>query len=285
MIICPTQKFVFVHIPKCAGTSVRTQIVKCDPAFIEMGRTGTHPVLGKIDYGHIPLPLLREHFPDKYDYLLRLTSYAVVRDPLDRFGSSLRQMLWRYEKRPMTLIPAAEVRDKALRAIERLAGEIDNPGPETIFFARQGSFVFDGATRVTQHLIPVGLLPAFIGYLARKTGTPMETGVRANQNVELKYKGIGKLAYGLNGFLRERLPTDLHSRIKDTALRLMASKKSAAEASGVLDIPEVQQFVTETYAGDIALYQAVMAQREAILAGLKSGDLAPVPLPAPAGAV
>jgi len=202
MIICPTQKFVFIHIPKCAGTSIRSQIVKCDPDHVSMGRVGKHPVLGKIDFGHVPLTVLREHFPDEYAAVKKYPSYAVVRDPLDRFGSALRQVLWAFEKRAMTLIPKEEVREKTLRMLDKIAANIDAPIYRHIFFARQDSFIFDGSDRLADTLIPLKLVLDFIGHLSRKTGADMEPRARPTKNVELLIKGLGNKAYRHNSFLR-----------------------------------------------------------------------------------
>jgi hypothetical protein len=265
MIICPTQKFVFVHIPKCAGTSVRSQIVRCDSDHVSLGRVRLHDMLGKIDYGHIPLDQLREYFPAEYAAVRQLDSFAIVRDPLARFGSALRQVIWQYEKRPMTLIPPHELREKTLNMLDQVAQQIDDPSHPFIFFARQNRFIFDGDIRIVDHLIPLDMVPDFIGYLSRRTGTAMETGVRANQNVDLKVKGrLGQMAYQVNGAMRRVLPRGLHDRIKDAALRVLAGKTSAAQSSGLLDLPEVKAFVSEHYAADIALYRQVVADRAAI---------------------
>jgi hypothetical protein len=274
MIISPKHKFVFVHIPKCAGTSVRTQLVKCDESHIALGKTGVHPVLGKIDYGHIPLAQLREYFPETYAYLGDFTSYAVVRDPLDRFGSALRQIMWQYEKRPMTLIPPEELRTQTLRMLDRIATEIDAPSHPYIFFARQSDFIFDQGQRRVDHLIPVDLVADFIGFIARQTGTPMETATRSNQNVELRFKRLGGLAFAVNGMLRNALPLDVHARIKTAALRVLAARKNAAEASGVLDLPEVRDFVAQHYAQDEQIYRDVMADAPALRRNLIANDLA-----------
>jgi hypothetical protein len=279
VIICPNQGFVFVHIPKCAGSTVRRQIVKCDPDHISMGDVHTHPVLGKLDYGHVPLPLLRQYFPEAYGALESMDSFAVVRDPLTRFGSALRQILWQYEGRPMTLIPAAELREITVKALDRIAREIDAPSAPYIFFARQTDFLFDGETRVTQHLVPMQLVPEFLGYLSRRTGIALETGMRANQNVELRVKGrLGQVAYRLNHRLSKVLPGDTHARIKTAALKVLAKKSDAAQASGVLDIPELRDFVTEHYARDAALYAQASAQAEALRRAFAQDRLPEPPL-------
>ncbi len=276
MIISHKHKFVFVHIPKCAGTSIRTQILKSDPDATALGKPGEHPVLGTIDYGHIALDLLRQHFPDHDRDLRAFQSFAVVRDPLERFGSALRQVLWQYEERPMTLIPPEELRQKTLEMLDRIAAEIDAPSAPFIFFARQDSFIFDQGEQVVDHLIPLPLVSDFITYMAQRTGTPMDSGMRANQNVNLRFKGVGALAYKVNGFLRARLPLGLHTAIRKAALGVLAAKEDAAQASGVLDLPEVRAFVETHYQRDIALYAAVMSGADALQAGLQAGDLSDV---------
>lgn len=273
MIISPRHKFVFVHIPKCAGTSVRTQLIKCDSGHIGMGEVGGHSVLGNIDYGHVPLSLLRQYFPENYSYLERFTSYAVVRDPLDRFGSSLRQMLWRYDNRPMTLIPQEELRDLTRKAIEDVAAELDRPSSKYIFFARQRDFIYDEDRRIVDHLIPMELVPDFIAHIGRITGTAMEAGTRSNQNVELRFKQVGGLAYRVNDVLRRSLPLDMHARIKNMALRLLSIKESAAEASGILQMEEVRSFVETHYAHDAQIYREVAAGAAALKATLQADDL------------
>lgn len=273
MIISPRHRFVFVHIPKCAGTSVRTQLVKCDPDHIAMAEVGMHPVLGKIDYGHVPLSMLRQHFPNEYARLEQFPSYAVVRDPLVRFGSSLRQMLWRYSQKPMTLIPPAELRALTLKALSDIAAELDRPSHQFIFFARQRDFIYDGDRRIVDHLIPMALVPDFLAHLGRVTGTELEAGTRSNQNVELRFKRIGGIAYSVNDILRRSLPLDMHARIKDGALRLLSAKKSAAEASGILEMDEVRIFVERYYAEDARIHSETMAQAEALKAALRADCL------------
>ena len=282
MIISHKHEFAFIHIPKCAGTSIRTQILKSDPEATALGKLGTHPELGSIDYGHIALDLLRAHFPEHDRDVRRYQSFAVVRDPLERFGSALRQVLWQYEERPMTLIPPEELREKTVEMLDKIAAEIDRPSAPFIFFARQESFIFDQGEQVVDHLIPVPFVADFIGYMAQRTGTQMDTGMRANQNVDLRFKGLGKMAYRVNGVLRKSLPLGLHTFIRKAALNVLASKKDAASASGVLDLPEVKAFVDTHYARDQQIYRAVMARGDALKAALAAGDLTGVTQDVPA---
>lgn len=283
MIISPKHGFVFVHIPKCAGTSIRRQLGSCDEDAVSLAEAGSHPVLGRIDYGHVPLTTLRTHFPEHFAELRRLDAFAVVRDPLERFGSALRQSLWQFEKRPMTLIPHDELRELALRLLDDVAHGFGSLQPRYIFFSRQRDFILDGGEQVVKVLVPLDLVPDLLGYLSRRTGMEFDTGRRSNQNVELRYKGLGNLAYRANDILRRRLPAGLHEGIKRQALKVLAGKGSAAEASGILELPEVRAFVAEHYREDIDIYRRVSERGEAIRKALRAGDLqgAATPLSAP----
>lgn len=274
MLISPKHSLIFVHIPKNAGTSIRHQLRDTDPDHIFMGKPQDHPELGRIDYAHIPLHRLRTHFPDEYAHFADCDSFAMVRNPLDRFGSALRQMLWQYEERPMTLIPADELRGLTLRMLDDIAGEVDDPSYKFIFFTRQADYIFDQGKQVISHLIPIDLSAELLDYFSARTGVQLDRDRRSNQNVELKVKGrFGAMAYRANAALRKALPPSLHGALKGAALKALAKEGSAAEASGILDIPEVQQFVTEHYARDQEIFDQVMARREEIRAGLAAGQL------------
>ena len=127
----------------------------------------------------------------------------------------------------------------------------------------------DEGQQITRNLIPLDLLPEFIGYLSRRTGVPMETEVRANQNVDLKVKGpVAKLAFGVNHVLRATLPQRLHARIKEATLKVLSTKHSAAETSGVLDLPDVKAFVAEYYSADTEIFNRSKGRSECISTGL-----------------
>lgn len=263
MILCPAHGFAFVHVPKCAGSSVRRQIEDADPGNVVYGRPGEHPTLGLIDYGHIPLATLREHFADAYAFLLEHDAYAVARDPLARFGSAVRQTLWSYEHKPMTLYAPGELRDKTLRLMDEVARDIDALPYRLTFFQRQDDFVHDGGRRIVEHVYAIDHVDRLLDDLGRRMGRTLDPELRANQNVSLRVKALGGLAYRVNDLLFRHAPPRLHAAVKGAALRVLARKEDAATESGMLDWPEVRAFVAEHYAADFALYRDALAARAA----------------------
>ncbi|MCA0044713.1 sulfotransferase family 2 domain-containing protein [Celeribacter litoreus] len=91
-IILHSKSFWFVHNPKVGGSSLRTQIGKLD----ETGRkffhvSEDHPVLGPIFMGHVPLDAMRTYFAEDFDRIKGYETFAMVRDPMDRFRSAYAQ--------------------------------------------------------------------------------------------------------------------------------------------------------------------------------------------------
>src|ERR1700756_1678559 len=93
MIINDPHEVVFVHVPKCGGTSIRLQLAEMDSYKGAFQYKGEHPDLGKIHYAHIPLQFLSAAFPDAFDKVSRYKSFALLRDPFDRFASATFQRL------------------------------------------------------------------------------------------------------------------------------------------------------------------------------------------------
>jgi hypothetical protein len=83
MIISHKDRFIFLHIPKCAGTSFRTSLIKYhdDPNTFYYVRN----IKGKIyDLCHLTLFELQDLFGIDY---LQYTTLGIVRDPIERFIS------------------------------------------------------------------------------------------------------------------------------------------------------------------------------------------------------
>ena len=130
MIISDRNKFVFIHIPKCAGTSVRSRIEHLDDRNgAYSSRLDEHPELGLLNYVHIPLQTLKDQFPSEYVCVETYRSMAVMRDPSSRFVSSVSQYCNRYsdvEMRNHNIKTLRKQVDKLIDAIEEQ--EVLNPG-------------------------------------------------------------------------------------------------------------------------------------------------------------
>src|SRR5215468_7000541 len=104
MIICDDRQFAFVHIPKCAGTSIRRALRQADTTGEAFFRIADHPVMGLVHLAHLTLADLAEHYPDTLAQIARYRSMAIVRDPVERFYSAVFQRLREFKEVPQSAI-------------------------------------------------------------------------------------------------------------------------------------------------------------------------------------
>lgn len=108
MIVSHQFETVFMHIPKCAGTSIRQMLGRGDPECEKMWGYRFLPRHQRFgDSAHIPLVDLP---PDKLDAARRYTAFAVIRDPLERFLSAISQHLSQHAYR--TPVTASQILDE-----------------------------------------------------------------------------------------------------------------------------------------------------------------------------
>lgn len=146
MIINETKKVCFIHIPKCAGTSIRRLLQDFDDLKgAHTGKVATHEQLGLLDYVHIPLPVLSEHFPELYQKVKSYHSFAIVRDPFERFASSVTQRLKMYHKKRLKDISDKDITTEIKNCIRFLKNnnELTLLPAEYIHFQRQSSYIFN----------------------------------------------------------------------------------------------------------------------------------------------
>ena len=111
MILSKPHKFAFIHIPKCAGTTVRNLLQSFDSMEGHFtSRVDTHPVLGQLDYVHMPLFVLRDYFPEEFEMVRDYWSFCCDAGSFARFASSVSQHLKMYTDRPIHMCAEKEVR-------------------------------------------------------------------------------------------------------------------------------------------------------------------------------
>jgi hypothetical protein len=254
LIISDRFGFAFVHIPKCAGSTVREQIQRLDPDSFELAGRQAHPELGKIDAMHLPLDILREHFPDVFARLRATHSYALTRDPRDRFRSSVSEYLKTYHHKRLSEFDAAELRGALDEIMAALAARPPLLPLRYVHFTPQERYVrLDGETVISRRyaLEDIG---AFFADLGRRTGASFDAGARANQDFAFRFKGSERWLWRANQTLKEVLPYAAYQGVKRRLKPLLVREKPAA-VDDVFTSAEVRDFVREFYAADIALHQ------------------------------
>jgi hypothetical protein len=255
MIIADPHRFAFVHIPKCAGVSVKRPLRAIDSTDGYFSRIGDHPDLGRIHFAHITLDDLAAHFPDTYDKVAAYRSFAVVRDPHARFLSAIFQRLREFKHLNQSDLTDRRVEEEAgevIAYLEKAQGRLDL---EHVHFNRQIDYLFREDQQVVRDIFAIERMPAVVTYIAEHTEIAIEEAEKRNQSTEIRSsllkpviraarKPYGMLVpYAVRNWLRARMErAGLYGRVRREAFIRPGGR--------------VEGFIRSYYARDIELHAA-----------------------------
>lgn len=263
MIISDKYKFVFVHIPKCGGSSIRKRLESIDGIDSSFYGISDHPELGKIDLTHLPLSILQKHFVEAFDKIKRYESFAVLRDPFQRFPSSVIQRLRLYGATPVEVLSGRDIAAAVDEIIEFLS---DSRSTEILphdfsHFHRQRGFVFNDGVQIVRELFPLSDISTVFARLAELVDAPVhnETAMaRTHENKsesfvsDLSARVAARLLPFYTDSVKRRLPTGLRRMLRQRFLVDLASKYEDVFTSN-----HVMEFVGDYYCEDIELFEHV----------------------------
>ncbi|WP_170376725.1 sulfotransferase family 2 domain-containing protein [Ruegeria atlantica] len=258
MILSDRYRFIFIHVPKCAGTSVRNAVLPfhdADSRFLKA--VENHPKLGEIDFRHLPLLLLRDLDPEAFSKLETYESYALLRDPFQRFRSAMAQRAKMYLGKEFAQLEDREIRDEIGKVVTYLQSEPAVIAPEYIHFSRQSGFIEVEGKRLVRNLYPVERMDCFVSDLARHIGTDaLEIG-HINQTTVFRYQGLSRVMYAGSAVAKRVLPDPIHEKLRVSARKILM-KPSGSVLPSVFEEPELRNFVKDYYAADFAFHQKAL---------------------------
>ncbi|AVW93599.1 sulfotransferase family 2 domain-containing protein [Celeribacter baekdonensis] len=233
-IIREADKFVFVHIPKCGGSSIAIGLTAAlDPPLPgEIRYTGlkldTREGLGTYMDAHKPLWMLRDYFPDELAAYRNCACFAVARDPFKRFISAVQQHIREFGNSNIAEMSDAEVNQTLDHIMDHITTHRDNVGGEYVHFIPQYDYVFLDGERIVEHVYPLENLDAMATHIATVI------------------KRFGKP-------LRKVMPSGLYWSVKSFVIKSM-TKYLPDNSLDALHSDRVRAFVKEYYANDTWLY-------------------------------
>lgn len=260
MIVCPEAGFFFMHIPKNGGSSVRDQIQPFDHFGGAFRGTKEHPMLGLYDSAHVPLALVRDHFPDAFATLSTLEGYAILRDPADRFSSSMAQLFRQIRQRRPDTVTAQEVRAELDTVIAELTRGDRRPAPEFAFFTRQSEFVDLCGTRMVSNLYRLSDTGLLIRALGQRLNTPLVEDFHSNKTVTFRHDWMAGPVTALKDFTKAHAPSRITDALRRGAMRLLTTPKVETIDAEVRASEEVQSFIAKFYRADFELFHSVPAR-------------------------
>jgi hypothetical protein len=265
MIISDRYRFCFIHIPKCAGTYVRTALQRFDDMNGRFAKgVVDHHSLGPIDSYHIPLSVLREHFPEEFDRILHYEVFALVRDPYSRFPSSLSQHLRMHGRKAFHYweMSRDELRREAGKAVEYLSGRQGDRilPPHYIHFQKQRTYIFDRGRKLVGRVYSTDNVRRLFSDIEALTGhngrISIEDDFNSVTNRSVVYRNA--VVKHIVSFVRPLFAeTRLLSERQKQFFRDIAYIPRDSKYKDVFESEYIRSFIEDYYKEDIELYRAL----------------------------
>jgi hypothetical protein len=254
MIISDEHRLAFIHIPKCAGVSVKQPLRTIDSTHGNFSRIGDHPVLGRIHYAHILLRDLADHFPEEWTKLRDYRSFAVVRDPTERFTSAMFQRLREFKGLNQSDITPQRFEAEADEVMRHLENTPERLGLEYVHFNRQTDFLFLDGKRIVETLFPIENMAAITAYIARETGVAVQE-ERKNRSTEIRLGSLKPVARLLRRPYAALVPyaarNKLRQKMVNAGLYTDAKRRPLVRAGS-----SIEGFIRSYYAEDLKIHAA-----------------------------
>jgi hypothetical protein len=251
MIVSDKHKFVFIHIPKCGGTTLRVGIKKFDDTDGFFTNIKDNPDYGKLNYVHLPLFMIKKLYPDTFSKILDYDSIAFIRNPYKRFSSSLAQHIREYRNCEITHLSNKRILEIAHEVVDTLKAYKYNLLPyEYIHFQPQEDYIYVDGDKYVKYVFAINNIKSAIKLIEKKTKciidnetTKNKTVIYKNSSVRIAIRILKKI--GLRPFLFSFYKKYFH---------LFTGSKNKID-DFILDDKKINDFIMSFYQNDIILYK------------------------------
>ncbi len=157
MIISSAKKTIFVHIPKCAGTSFRTAIQHMHDYPVEFWNFAYSDYFQRdLDFAHLRMWEVAAMFPDVFEKLQTYKSLVFVRNRYSRFVSAAQEHISRFggiklaTRTPEDQKRVIELLIKRNLTTTRILGD-----KAYVHFSPQAWYINLGPKRIVKHIVPM----------------------------------------------------------------------------------------------------------------------------------
>jgi hypothetical protein len=258
MIISDRYKFAFIHIPKCGGTTVKHSLAGLDDRAGLYSMVHYHEALGYIDFTHLPLSVMKNHFAYDYDCVRKYRSFALCRDPTDRFLSALLQRIVLYGSGRREILSRKEI----IRQLEEVISYLSNNPLYTIddyryiYFERQCRYVCLDGERIVDRVFRLNELDRLYEELRSYTGIQLTAESRKNQSLYARNAAVRFLAGKVWPIGRALLPDDGVATLRHRFRRYIYVP-AQEQLRDIVRSQEIQDFIQEYYARDLELFHSL----------------------------
>lgn len=251
MIICDDRKFAFIHIPKCAGTSVRRALREIDTTGAAFFSIADHPAMGQVHLAHLTLKDVALYYPDALERISHYRSMAILRDPVERFYSAIFQRLREFKGVAQSAISAEMVEADAKRVIAYLETAPRRLDLEHVHFNRQADFVELEGQRLVRDIFQLADMAGAAHHIRSITGIDIGDDKR-NRTTQLRFRALRPLQRMLRDRYASLVAPERRARIRERMTRV-GFYNGVPKQQFVQPGSRIDQFIRDYYARDFEI--------------------------------
>jgi hypothetical protein len=228
------------------------------------GGVHNHPTLGKIDQYHLPLATLKQYFPDVFKRVESYHSYALLRNPFERFPSSVAQRIKQYREMPLHRISPGELAQEVESIIRRLSSCEENLDPDYAHFSRQSDYVEIDGEPVVDYLFAAADVDIMLSEIAKLVGQELsleEPGPSVNQADVYRRESLRQVFEAVRPLVAGT-PLKLVPRWLQHYIRQIIYTPAKERMPPIFQSARITDFVSEYYCRDIELFNHLQAGKE-----------------------
>jgi hypothetical protein len=266
LLIVNEKELFFVHVPKCAGTYVKSLLVGLDSYPGQFDRVKKHEVIGLVDYTHLPLTVLHNYFPSEFLKLTKYNSFSIIRNPYERFQSSVAQYLKMYCGGPIHSFPVDELHNHVKKIIEEIYRSNDKEvlPYKLIHFQPQHSYLYLNGELIVSNIFCQEDVGQVHQYLSRVIGpeilaadTDYKLDSYARNSSKIYSSKIVRILldngiFSLRKIFYKIIPYPIKNRLKNILMKDVPA--------GYLNDKDISVFVNDFYKRDIEMYSKFKRQ-------------------------
>lgn len=245
MKIIDSTRFVYIHIPKCGGTSVTRSLPGVKTSLVDNGH-------GELS-AHVPLKHISKTDPNTFAKILDYESFAHVREPVLRFRSALFQHAREYLR-----LPSVELTEAKLSAIAHNVKQVleSNQMPHSKryeHFTPQHTFLEIDGERIVENISPTGDY-TLINQHFEKNGLKL---IEKHENMSLRPRDglFGRCAKVAKPIVRLLLSEQTKYNIWSILVRMEMYRPISEESPDfLLEDKTIQELIKNYYARDFEIY-------------------------------
>lgn len=264
MIVCDSKKLIFLHIPKNAGSNIRNQLKYLETVPDEFNRICTYEGYGKVHETHMPLFFIEHCYPDLFNKLVDYDVIAILRDPYDRFLSSVNQRLREFKGFAQSQISDSVIIEESRSVASKIQSEPDCVYDlEFMHFIPQNDFIQIRELSVVDRLFDFKNLNDLVTFFQSEYNIDINLGGSAtlyNATVDIKFSFLKPLVKVVRPLIA-KVPKSAQDSLRDLLIRLKVYGRSNMSRSPESILPaDVLDFIESFYKADIASYKDLIGR-------------------------